>query len=728
MNNSRQQAIMNIARSQPRTVGVSYTEKPLEKVFGANVFSYERMREKLPRAVYSRMMKTLEEGERLDAEVANAVAHAMKEWALERGATHYTHWFQPMTGATAEKHDAFLRPTGGGKIIQEFNGKELIQGEPDASSFPTGGIRVTFEARGYTAWDPTSPAFLSEEPNGLTLVIPTAFCSYTGESLDKKTPLLRSNDALSKAAGRMLRLLGKPSAQRVIATVGPEQEYFLIDRELYSLRPDLITSGRTLFGARPPKGQQMEDHYFGKIRQRILAFMMDLEHEAYLLGIPLKTRHNEVSPAQFEVAPMFEQATLATDHNMLLMNLMQNIALRHGLQCILHEKPFAGVNGSGKHVNYAMSTGSGENLLEPGSTPHDNMQFIVFLTAVVAAVDEYADLLRLSVALAANDHRLGANEAPPAIMSIFLGDQLQKVVECLIDGKPIDPKKPESMKLGAAALPVFPRDMTDRNRTSPFAFTGNKFEFRAVGSSQNIAGPVIVLNTAVADTLERMAVAIEKEMKGDLAAAVQVVVKRELTAHARVLYIGDNYAKSWHDEAARRKLPNLRNTPDSLVTFISEKSLSLWERQHVFGRREVQARYNIMVENYIKVVAIEAQTTLELARTLILPSAVAHERKMAVGISATKSALGGIDVAPQEDGLRQVVSLINDLKRRTDELAKQFEASDSVHGDIIDHAKFLRDRVIPAMNQVRETADVLESVVEDSLWPMPKYREMLFVY
>ena len=704
---------------------LSDREEPITELFGSNVFSDEVMKERLPEKVYKALKQTMLKAAPLDASIADAVAEAMRDWAVEKGATHYTHWFQPMTGLTAEKHDSFLTPTPEGKAIAEFSGKELIRGEPDASSFPSGGIRATFEARGYTAWDPTSPAFILENPNGTTLCIPTAFCSWTGEALDKKTPLLRSMDALSKQAVRILKLFGS-EATRVTATCGPEQEYFLIDRNFYFARPDLINAGRTLFGAKPPKGQEMEDHYFGSIPERILACMLEAETELYKLGVPVKTRHNEVAPSQYEIAPVFENANVATDHNMLVMETLKRVAGRYGLQLLLHEKPFAGVNGSGKHLNWSMADDQGNNLLKPGDNPHDNAQFLVFLVAVLRAVHRHADLLRVSIATAANDHRLGANEAPPAIISVFLGDMLQDIVEQIEKGGAKSTKTGGTLKIGTDVLPTLPRDAGDRNRTSPFAFTGNKFEFRAVGSSQSIAGPNVVLNTIVAESLDYIATELEKTGKkgNDLNPEIQALLQKIVAEVKPVIFNGDNYSETWHAEAARRGLPNRRNTVESLPDLIAPKSVELFGKYGVFTARELHSRYEILLENYKKTINIEAQQTSQIARRQILPAALRYQAEVAASIAALKQ-VGATVPKTQDALLRDLTETIEELQAALDELA---EVSDGQpEGDTLAHAKHARDEVIPAMNAVRAAGDTLETLVADDLWPLPTYQEMLFI-
>ncbi|HZY88829.1 MAG TPA: glutamine synthetase III, partial [Gemmataceae bacterium] len=650
---------------------------------------------------------------------------AMKDWAIEKGATHFTHIFQPMTGLTAEKHDSFVQPVGEGRAILEFSGKELVRGEPDASSFPSGGIRATFEARGYTAWDPTSPAFIFENPNGATLVIPTAFLSWTGEALDKKTPLLRSMEALSNQALRILRLFGNREARKVFTTVGPEQEYFLIDKNFYYARPDLINAGRTLFGAPPPKGQELEDQYFGAIHERVLACMADAEAQLFKLGVPVKTRHNEVAPSQYEIAPIFEDSNLATDHQMLTMEILKRTAEKYGLACLLHEKPFAGINGSGKHNNWSMSTDTGENLLNPGETPHDNAQFLVFCVAVIRAVAKYPELLRVSVSGAHNDHRLGANEAPPAIISIFLGDQLQDVIDQLEKGAAKTTKQGGFMEIGVSVLPKLPRDAGDRNRTSPFAFTGNKFEFRAVGGSQSIAGPNTVLNTIVAESLDYIATSLEKAKAAgkDVNKAAQELLPAIIKESKKVIFNGDNYTPEWHQEAEKRGLPNLRNTVDSLPVILRPDTTALFSKYRVYSERELKSRFNILCENYVKTVNIEGRLTSMMARTMILPAALRYQAEVAAAVNATKAA--GVDNTPQADLLRNLTQTISSFQGATAALDESLGHPGD--GDAFAHAKHFRDEVLPAMNEVRKLGDKLETTVADDLWPLPTYREMLFI-
>jgi glutamine synthetase len=710
------------ATESPR---VNFKETPAKSLYAVNVFSDEVMRARLPENVYKALRNTMKKGAPLDPSIADVVASVMKDWAIERGATHYTHWFQPMTGLTAEKHDSFMAPTDGGTAVAEFSGKELVRGEPDASSFPSGGIRATFEARGYTAWDPTSPAFILENPNGTTLCIPTAFCSWTGEALDKKTPLLRSMEALSKQALRVLKLFGS-HASKVYSTAGPEQEYFLIDKNFYYLRPDLINAGRTLFGAKPPKGQEMEDHYFGAIPERVLACMLETEIELFKLGVPVKTRHNEVAPSQYEIAPLFENANVATDHNMMVMETMKRVADRYGLQLLLHEKPFAGVNGSGKHNNWSMSDDLGNNLLKPGDTPHENAQFLLFMAAVVRAVARHGDLLRVSVATAANDHRLGANEAPPAIISVFLGDMLQDIVEQIEKGGAKSSKPSGTLQVGVTVLPTLPRDAGDRNRTSPFAFTGNRFEFRAVGSSQSIAGPNVVLNTIVAESLDEIASVLEPAIAAgkSLNAEIQALLPKLIAESKKVIFNGDNYSEEWHKEAEMRGLPNRRNAVDSLPDLISPKSIKLFSKYGIFTERELHSRYEILLENYIKTINIEAHLTKQMANRQIIPAALRYQEVVANALAALKAA--GAKMPTAEVGLLDEISTtIDELRVRLSTLTKATE--EHVAGDTLAHARHSRDVIVTAMSAVRAAADKLETVVADDLWPLPTYQEMLFI-
>ncbi|MEQ2442925.1 glutamine synthetase III [Pseudoflavonifractor intestinihominis] len=688
--------------------------KKIPELFGSMVFNESVMKERLTKDAYRALCRTIKEGKALDPAVADVVASAMKDWAVEKGATHFTHWFQPMTGVTAEKHDAFLSPCGDGTGIMEFSGKELIKGEPDASSFPSGGLRATFEARGYTAWDPTSYAFIKDD----TLCIPTAFCSYRGEILDKKTPLLRSMDVLSREAVRVLRLFGK-EVRRVTATVGPEQEYFLIDKADYAKRPDLILTGRTLFGAPAPKGQEMEDHYFGSIRPRVKAFMADLDEELWKLGIYAKTEHNEVAPSQHEMAPIFTTANLATDQNQLTMEVMKKVADRHGFVCLLHEKPFEGVNGSGKHNNWALSTDTGENLLDPGKTPMDNAQFLLFLTAVIRAVDNYQDLLRISVASAGNDHRLGGNEAPPAIVSVYVGDELSEVVDALIQGVGHSDAAPGSMDIGVTALPPIPLDNSDRNRTSPFAFTGNKFEFRMPGSSFNIACPNVMLNCAVAESLQLYADELEKAE--DFDAALSALVRRELSAHSRILFNGNGYGVDWPEEAARRGLMNLHNTPEALEHFDDEKNVALFTSQGIYTLEEIHSRQEIAQEEYAKTILIEAKTSLDILRKQIIPACISYSGQVADG-AAVKSSLG-VSAEGEIALVRSITNKTSALMDRTDALEATVAA---VPDGVKESARYCAETVLPAMEAARAIADQLELIVDRAHWPFPTYRDLLF--
>jgi glutamine synthetase len=689
---------------------------PDNQVFGANVFSPAVQRSRLPKHVFKALQRTLARGEALDTTLADSVAQAMKEWAMEKGATHYTHWFQPLTGSTAEKHDSFYSPVGDGTAIAEFSGKELIQGEPDASSFPTGGIRATFEARGYTAWDPTSPAFILENPNGALLCIPTAFTSWTGEALDHKIPLLRSMDALSTAAMRALDLLGVDEATRVFTTTGCEQEYFLIDEQYFFERPDLVTTGRTLYGAKPPKGHELDDHYFGSIPERVLAYMLDVELELAKLGIPIKTRHNEVAPNQFEVAPIFENSNVGSDHQMVTMQIMQNTARRYGLVCLLHEKPFAGVNGSGKHNNWSMGTDTGLNLLDPGDTPSENLQFLFFCAAVIQAVNKHQQLLRASIASAGQDHRLGANEAPPAIISIFLGAELEKVFAAIEAGK-VQASKPGSfLGLGTPVLPPLPLHGGDRNRTSPFAFTGNKFEFRALGSNSSPAFPNTVLNTIVAESVDELTDKLTSALKrsgATLEKAVTSVVKDVWAANKQVVFDGDGYSEEWHAEAEKRGLANLKTTPDALPWLVEKPTLAAFKKYKVLSKRELESRYEVFTEQYVTNINIEAETAAAMARTMVLPAAVRYLNEL------------------KSSGLDELIAEIEPVVKELHyALVKLEDANlDENHpgGSAQKEALYMRDTVIPAMEDVREVADRLEKVVADDLWPLPKYSEMLFI-
>jgi glutamine synthetase len=695
----------------------NYLEHAGEDIYGQYVFHEGVQRQYLAKPIFRRLRRTIDGLEPFDAVIADAVAHGVKEWAMAHGATHYTHWFVPMTGSTAEKHDSFLSPVGEGATIAEFSGKNLLQGEPDASSFPSGGIRATFEARGYTAWDVTSPIFLQVEPNGVTLTIPTAFVSFTGEALDHKIPLLRSQEALGRQALRVLRWFGNTSASRVFTNIGPEQEYFLVDRRLAEQRPDLVLTGRTLFGAPSPKGQELEDQYFGPIRARILAFMMDLDRELWRLGIPAKTRHNEVAPGQFEMAPVYEATSVGSDHNMVVMSTMRRLAPMHGLMLLMHEKPFAGINGSGKHNNWSMGTDEGENLLDPGHDPHANAQFLAFLMAVIRGVDVHADLLRASIADAGNDHRLGANEAPPAIMSIFLGSQLEDVIAQLEQGAASASKKGGDVELGVTSLPVLPKDATDRNRTSPFAFTGNKFEFRAVGSSAPIYWPQTVLNTAVADSLGQLADELDGLEAGDFEGLTKVL-SRIVREHKQVLFEGNGYSEEWHAEAARRGLPNNRTTVDALPALGTAKAKAVFSRFGVLSERELAARTEILWERYVKVQNIEAACALDIAKTMILPATAAYLGQLAPGVSSSKGVKAVSDkVAGLTDGLVDAIHALEHAQHAAHE-------AETVRAE----AKTYVDVVIPAQNALREVADELETLVSDELWPLPKYRELLFQY
>jgi glutamine synthetase len=699
--------------SNGEALGALDLTQPENNPFGANVFSVTAQRERLPSDAFAKLQASLAGGEPLDAELADTVAEAMKEWALEMGATHFTHVFQPLTGSTAEKHDSFFEPSGDGEALAGFSGKELIQGEPDASSFPTGGVRATFEARGYTAWDPTSPAFILENPNGALLCIPTAFASWTGEALDGKIPLLRSMDALSRSAIKALRLLGDDEAQRVFTTVGAEQEYFLIDEQYFFERPDLISTGRTLFGAKPPKGHELDDHYFGTIPERVLACMMESELEMRKLGIPVKTRHNEVAPAQYEVAPMFENSNVGSDHQQLLMQVLESVARRYGLVCLLHEKPFAGVNGSGKHNNWSMGTDTGSNLLDPGDTPADNIHFLFFCAAVIQAVNKHQGLLRASVANIGQDHRLGANEAPPAIISIFLGGELEKVFEAIESGEG-DPNTPASfLDLGATVLPSLPMHGGDRNRTSPFAFTGNKFEFRALGSSMSLAFPNTVLNTIAAEAIDELAGKLESKIAAGMGMpeAVIELVKESYSANKQVCFGGDNYSEEWHAEAERRGLKNLRTTPDALPEVLDEKTVAAFENYDVLSQRELESRFEVWIEQYALRANIEAEETFSIAQTMILPATLRH-----------LALIGDAGVSELEGRVR---GLLEELVAALGALEKANAYPDDLEG--MDLALHARDEQLTAMATVREAADKLEKIVADDLWPLPKYEEMLFI-
>lgn len=695
-------------------------EKKIPELYGSLVFNNKIMREKLPKDVYKALRKTIENNTHLELDVANAVATAMKEWAIENGATHFTHWFQPMTGLTAEKHDSFISPIGDGEIAMDFSGKELIKGEPDASSFPSGGLRATFEARGYTAWDPTSPAFIKDG----TLYIPTAFCSYSGEALDKKTPLLRSMETLSNEATKLLNLLGNTEVTSVSTTVGPEQEYFLVDKDLYKKRKDLVFTGRTLLGAMPPKGQEMEDHYFGTLKPRVSAYMHDLDKELWKLGIPAKTKHNEVAPAQHELAPVFETANVAVDHNQLTMEIMKKVAEKHDLVCLLHEKPFDGINGSGKHNNWSMVTNTGVNLLDPGKNPAENTQFLIFLMAVVKAVDEYADLMRLSVATAGNDHRLGANEAPPAIVSMFLGDELTAILESIESDTFFGTQKRVRMETGAAVLPHFFKDTTDRNRTSPFAFTGNKFEFRMLGSSLSVSGPNIILNTAVAEILSQFYEELKNTKPGDMEAAVYELVKRTFIEHKKIIFNGNGYTDEWVEEAKRRGLPNMKSTPDALPCFIAEKNVKLFTNHHVFTEGEIHSRYEILLEDYCKTLHIEAKTMKDMICRDFLPALSKYTTKLALAIQ-TKSQLTDIPCTGERNLLSTLSNAYDDLYTLEEKLESQTLAAESMD-DILETAKYYCNLVIPYMNEIRLIADSVEEYLPDDILPYPNYEQLLF--
>lgn len=725
MATTRHEAIKTIATTDHKLNRLNFKETHIKDLYGINVFGEEEQRARLPKGIFKALQKTVKLGVPLEAGIADAVASAMKDWALEHGATHFTHQFQPMTGLTAEKHDSFVTPVPGGSAIASFSGKELVQGEPDASSFPSGGIRATFEARGYTGWDPTSPAYIREGANGSTLVIPTVFVSWTGEALDKKTPLLRSMEAVSKQALRVLRLFGNTEAQKVFATVGPEQEYFLIDRNLFLLRPDLINCGRTLFGAKPPKGQELEDQYFGVIPERVLACMAAAEAEMFKLGIPVRTRHNEVAPSQYEIAPTYEDANLGTDHNNLVMDILRTTAEEYGLVCLLHEKPFAGVNGSGKHNNFSLATDSGENLINPGDTPHENAQFLVFCVAIIRAVAKYPELLRVSVASAGNDHRLGANEAPPAIISIFLGEQLQDIMEQLEAGALKSTKQAGTMEVGATVLPKLPKDAGDRNRTSPFAFTGNKFEFRAVGSSFSIAGPNVVLNTIVAESLDFIATKLEADTKGGkpLNKAIQDLLPGIIKESKKVIFNGDGYSEDWHKEAEKRGLPNLKSSVDAFPVLIRKDTIELFGKYKVLSERELNSRFAIYCEKYVKEVNIEALMMIMMAKTMILPAALRYQAQVAGAVTATKAA--GVDNAAQVEALRELTGTISAFQAATGALEKV--AHHHAAGEPHDHAKYMKESVIPKMVELRKQGDTLETLVADDLWPLPTYREMLFI-
>ena len=695
----------------------------IPELYGSLVFNDKIMREKLPKDMYKALKKTIENGTHLELDVANSVAVAMKEWALEHGATHYTHWFQPMTNFTAEKHDSFISPTADGQVIMDFSGKELVKGEPDASSFPSGGLRATFEARGYTAWDPTSPAFIKDR----TLYIPTAFCSYSGEALDKKTPLLRSMDTLNKEAVKILRLLGNTEVKHINTTVGPEQEYFLVDKDLYNKRKDLIFCGRTLIGAPAPKGQEMEDHYFGTLKPRVSAYMHDLDEELWKLGIPAKTKHNEVAPAQHELAPVFDTTNVAVDHNQLTMEIMKKVAAKHNMVCLLHEKPFEGINGSGKHNNWSISTDTGVNLLDPGKTPAENTQFLVFLVAVIKAVDDYADLLRISVASAGNDHRLGANEAPPAVVSIFLGDELTEVLKAIENDEFFVGHSAVQMDIGAKVLPHFVKDNTDRNRTSPFAFTGNKFEFRMLGSSSSVANPNIILNTAVAESLRQFYEKLKDVPADEMESAVHELLKQTIIDHKRVIFNGNGYTDEWLEEAKKRGLYNLVSTPDALPHFIDEKNEKLLTSHHIFTDAELHSRYEIKMENYVKTLHIEANTLVEIIQKDLLPSITTYMEKLAQTASLKKSVVPGISVSAEASLLSRLTELAETMTKDLETLkADTAMAEYEVDKDLLKSAKLYQSVVLTDMEKVRVSADAAEALIPDSILPYPTYGKLLF--
>ena len=700
---------------------------PISEYFGEDTFNQKVMKDKLPKDTFKKLMEAINEDKTLDAETAGVVAHAMKEWAIEKGATHFAHWFQPMTGITAEKHDAFVDPIGPGEVIERFSGKQLVQGEPDASSFPSGGIRATFEARGYTAWDMSSPAFIKRNGISTTLCIPTAFISYTGEALDKKTPLLRSIRALSKSAVNMLKLLGVKNVKRVYSNLGPEQEYFLIDMDYFFKRQDLVLGGRAVVGAPPAKGQELEDQYFGSIKERVSSYMHDVEEELFKLGIPAKTRHNEVAPSQFEIAPVYEEANLATDHNQLVMETLRSVGKKHHLAALLHEKPFARINGSGKHVNWSLSDDNENNLLNPGKTPQDSIQFLVFLIATVRAVYKHADILRASVATYGNDHRLGANEAPPAIISVFLGEQLTNILENIEKGMVTKATNAEIIDLGISALPQVSKDNTDRNRTSPFAFTGNKFEFRAVGSSQNIASPALVINTIVAESLDELADKIKAKETKNINQAVMEVLKSEIKTIKPVLFNGDNYSKEWAQEAAKRGLPNEKTTPPALKALVTDKALKLFDKYQVLSPVELKARHLIHLERYIKDLEIEAKCLSNICMTQVIPAAVNYQKTLAKAIIMAKEAAGsGAVISGETELLKKILDLINNIYTASKDIMAKVETANGNH-DEQKKAEMLASKVKPKMDELREHVDALENLIEDETWPLPKFWEMLFI-
>ncbi|GAU08978.1 glutamine synthetase III family protein [Desulfoplanes formicivorans] len=722
-NQSRQDAIKAVTNYTPASAPLNYAEKGVGEIFGSNVFSLKVMEERLPKNVFASIKKTIETGGKLDPSMADAVASAMKDWAVSKGATHYTHVFYPLTGLTAEKHDGFLTPDGKGGALAEFSGKLLIQGEPDASSFPSGGLRATFEARGYTAWDVTNPAYILENPNGTFLCIPTAFVSWTGEALDKKTPLLRSNQALNAQAKRVLALFGRDLDEQVQSFAGPEQEYFLVDRNFYFERPDLQLTGRTLFGAKPAKGQELDDHYFGAIPERVLSFMMNVEHELYKLGVPVKTRHNEVAPGQFEIAPLYEQANLANDHNQTVMTTLKGVAKKHGMACMLHEKPFAGINGSGKHLNYSIGTKSLGSLFDPGETPHENLQFLLFCAAIIRGVHLHGDLLRAVVATAGNDHRLGANEAPPAIMSIYLGEQLTDIFEQIKKGTCNGCKTKGELRVGVDTLPPLPMDAGDRNRTSPFAFTGNRFEFRAVGSNLSIAGPLVSINALLTESLDYIATKLEAMDLSTPEAfknAVLGIIKEIITKHGNIIFNGNGYSQEWQEEAARRGLPNLKTAVDALPVLTSAPVVEMFTKYGIFSERELASRQEVYLEQYGQHLVTEGLLTVKMAKTMILPAAVRYMRELADTCASLKSVGMDYEMAVLED----VTDKMRSLKKAIGELEVLLETEME---DPLEKARYMGDKVIPAMLKVRECADALEDVVADDLWPLPTYQEMLFI-
>lgn len=695
--------------------------KNIPELYGSLVFNDQIMKNKLPKDVYKALRKTIENGTHLELEVANSVAVAMKEWAVEHGATHFTHWFQPMTGITAEKHDSFITPIGDGQVIMEFSGKELVKGEPDASSFPSGGLRATFEARGYTAWDPTSPAFIKEH----TLCIPTAFCSYSGEALDKKTPLLRSMEAISKEATKVLNLLGYKDVTRVTTTVGPEQEYFLVDKDLYKKRKDLIFCGRTLFGAMAPKGQEMEDHYFGALRPRVAAYMQDLDEELWKLGIPAKTKHNEVAPAQHELAPIFSTTNIAVDHNQLTMEIMKKVAEKHNLVCLLHEKPFEGINGSGKHNNWSLTTNTGENLLDLGKTKEKNTRFLVFLAAIIEAIDNYADLMRMSAASAGNDHRLGANEAPPAIVSMFLGDEISNIVKAVLNDEYFNKPALIQMETGAHVLPHFTKDSTDRNRTSPFAFTGNKFEFRMLGSSASVAGPNVVLNTAVAESLSKFAEKLADVPADELDSTVHSLIKDTISAHQRIIFDGNNYSDEWVEEAEKRGLFNLRSTPEAVKEFISEKNIALFTKHQILTKEEIFSRYEIHLENYAKTIHIEAKTMFQIMSRDFLPSMLSYMSAVSEEICRKKTALPGISTACEEKLLKDLTGYYEAITADTAALDDVTKTAESM-SDVLEQGMYYHNTVLSLMDTLRASVDAAELLIPDEYLSYPTYDKLLF--